>query len=81
MPATANLFFACTRVVGWRYERQCSLNLVLDCAGDTALAKEREDFVEEHAFAEYTSDALEPVPFADNWIDDVDLDRGIVPQI
>ncbi len=85
LPATANLFFGCTGVVGWRDEGQCALDLdhddVLDGAGDTALPKEREDFVEERAVAEDAADALEPIPLAEKGIDDVDLDRGIVPEV
>jgi len=85
LPATANLLFGCTGVVGWRDEGQCSLDLdhddVLDGTGYTALPKEREDFVEERAVAEDTGDALEPVPLAEKGIDDVDLDHGIVPKV
>jgi hypothetical protein len=54
---------------------------VLDGTRYAALAKERHDFVEERAIAEDTSRALEPVPFAENVIDDVDLDRGVVPNV
>ncbi len=54
---------------------------MLDGTGYTALPKEREDFVEERALAEDTGDALEPVPLAEKGIDDVDLNRGIVPKV
>ena len=54
---------------------------MLDGTGYTALPKEREDFVEERTVAEDTGDALEPVLLAEKGIDDVDLDRGIVPKV
>lgn len=85
MPATANLLFGGTGIVGWRDDGQCSLDLdhddVLDGTGYTALPKEREDLVEERAVAKDTGDALEPVPLAEKGIDDVDLDGGIVPKV
>src|SRR3970040_1776267 len=85
LPATANLLFGCTGVVCWRDEGLRSLDLdhddVLDGTRYTALPKEREDFVEKRAVAEDTGDALEPVPLAEKGIDDVDLDRRIVPNV
>jgi hypothetical protein len=85
LPAAANLPFGRTGVVGWQDEGQCSLDLdhadVLDGTGYTALSKEREDFVEERALAEDTGDTLEPVSLAEKGIDDVDLDRWIVPKV
>ena len=54
---------------------------MFNAAGYTTLPKEREDFVEESAVAEDTGDALEPVTLAKKGIDDVDLDRRIVPNV
>src|SRR5467141_3258722 len=72
LPAIANLFFGCTRVVGWRDDGQRSLDLdhdnVLDGTGNTTLAKECENFVEERTVAEDTGDALEPVTLAEKRI-------------
>ena len=76
LPATANLLFGSTGVVGGRDEGQGSLDLddddMFDGTGDTALPKERQDIVEERTIAEYPGDALEPVAFAK---------KGIIQQV
>ena len=78
MPAAANLLFGCAGVVGGRDDGKRSLDLdhddVRDGTGYAALAKEREDFIEERAVAQDAGGALEPVPLAEKGIDDIDLD-------